>query len=258
MPRVWMKVPNMERWEINRLFTDIWGINSSHAKHFLLYYKDIAERFRDNPIFDKALFVDGEFLTPFDEALLEIRMEDDVTLLVKITNDKSQLLIFAVIDALGKQLTIESVFLSNGKYDFQVGGWDGRTIRRAPDNQHQHPYLYWGESLSRHIQAFLVMCNHPHHSIVQRFPKEKKNDVNWVASRSHYLIIDNDESKTISHSGVSRSFDGTITRAMHARRAHFRTLRHERFKTNVGKKVWVHSCWVGPKNGKGRMQKSIV
>lgn len=94
----------------------------------------------------------------------------------------------------------------------------------------------------------------PTNFIAKVEPDKKGKSVEWRESRSHYVIIDRGHpanSKSITHGAtVEDDPEARRTRMAHSRRAHTRVLRSERFRRARGRKIWVKSCWVGPKEWK--------
>lgn len=82
---------------------------------------------------------------------------------------------------------------------------------------------------------------------------EKKDDARkvttWNKPKPHHLILAAEHAKQLG--GGVRDFNGEITLAMHKRRAHLRLLSSPYYKHKMGEKVWVKSCWVGPKEWEG-------
>lgn len=93
---------------------------------------------------------------------------------------------------------------------------------------------------------FCDIVNHPRHFIAKVTPDNAKGrSVEWVQRKTKYIILGAEHGKLL-RDGKQTSFDGTITRAMHWRRAHLRQLVSERYTTKRGQKIWVKSSWVGP------------
>lgn len=79
-------------------------------------------------------------------------------------------------------------------------------------------------------------------------PPDHTKSIQWMEQRSHYVLVHK------SHpANTKASLDGAVncrsseTRMAHARRAHFRLLRHPKFKNKLGQKVFVRATWCGPK-----------
>jgi len=108
-----------------------------------------------------------------------------------------------------------------------------------------------------HILYFISLVSCPSHFTVKVGPSDnqrKGRSVEWVESKSHYIVLDSNHAKQVRE-GTCRDFNGTITRAMHRRRAHMRHLRSDRFVNKKGMSVWVNSSWVGPKEWEGSDRK---
>jgi hypothetical protein len=100
--------------------------------------------------------------------------------------------------------------------------------------------------------AFLTNLMNPHMHKASVRPNKKGKSVEWTRQRTHFVFIHK------SHKANSASFVGKadlesdhILRMAHSRRAHYRILRHPKYKHKVGLKIRVKSCWVGPKEWQG-------
>ncbi len=107
------------------------------------------------------------------------------------------------------------------------------------------------------IYTALELINNPSMHIVESFPTKKMNDVRWRFSRSHYYVVSAEHNRSVNR-GERIALNGIVTRAMHWRRAHFRTLRSERWKASRGKRVWIRRAWIGPTTWIGMDDKTYV
>lgn len=108
-----------------------------------------------------------------------------------------------------------------------------------------------------HCLYFCELTNCPRNYLCRVRPSKNQQagrSVQWVAAKSHYLVLGAEHAKLL-RDGKPRDFEGTVTRAMHMRRAHARTLTSERFTKKKGLKIWVNSAWIGPKNWEGADKK---
>jgi len=102
-----------------------------------------------------------------------------------------------------------------------------------------------------HLLDFVDLVNCPRNFITRVSPAQPGRSVEWVERKSHYIVLSAEHNKQILRGGRA-DYSGTITRAMHNRRAHFRRLTAERFKAKRGLTVWVKASWVGPKEWQDR------
>ncbi len=107
---------------------------------------------------------------------------------------------------------------------------------------------------------FISMSSCARHHLVKVGPTEnerKGRSVEWIKSKEHYLVLGPEHAKAVAN-GTQKDFNGTITRAMHQRRGHFRRLTHERFTKKKGLRIWVNASWVGPKEWLGTDKKIYI
>lgn len=75
--------------------------------------------------------------------------------------------------------------------------------------------------------------------------------VEWMRARTHYTLIAHGHpanKKTVGAGDrVAVDAGEELSRLAHNRRAHYRTLRHERYRFAKGRRIFVRSTWVGPK-----------
>lgn len=79
-------------------------------------------------------------------------------------------------------------------------------------------------------------------------PKADGRSVEWMKAREHYIFVH--KNSPINKKGASgKDFDPNkeIKRTAHSRIAHYRLLKHPRYKAKRGTLIWVRSTWVGPK-----------
>lgn len=92
---------------------------------------------------------------------------------------------------------------------------------------------------------FIVDVHAANHAVVSACPAKQGKSVEWVQSRTHYLILTRKQAQLCQQTKRGPTAH-EIKRSAHARRAHFRVLRAARFKNKLGQRVRVKSCWVGP------------
>lgn len=84
-------------------------------------------------------------------------------------------------------------------------------------------------------------------------PSKQGKSVEWVKSRSHYVILHRGHPanrKEVGHGTNIKDCAKAIVRQAHSRRAHARVLRSPRFKNKVGQIIYVKASWVGPEEWK--------
>jgi hypothetical protein len=119
-----------------------------------------------------------------------------------------------------------------------------------------------GEGLKRSVKQTLLMLSTfitdlmlPSNRVAEITPvRGEPRSVEWTKARTHYTIIyhDHPANRPTVRSGdrVRVDENETLTRMAHARRAHYKTLRHDRYRFMRGQRVKVKACWVGPKEWK--------
>lgn len=113
-------------------------------------------------------------------------------------------------------------------------------------------------ALNLHIALvnFISLVNHPANHIVVVEPKNpEKRSVQWVMSKSHYLVLHAADAKQAENRQGFTDSTQVLTRSAHNRRAHFRTLNSDRYVHMKGQKIWIRSAWVGPKEWIGSDKK---
>jgi len=74
----------------------------------------------------------------------------------------------------------------------------------------------------------------------------KKTKIDPNKDKFIYLTPTEFHNLTETDSNITSGIDGdTSERASHFRRAHYRTLQHERYGKNIGKKIYIKPIWVG-------------
>lgn len=99
---------------------------------------------------------------------------------------------------------------------------------------------------------------HPSFQSVKVGPEPELCDgrsVEWRQAREFYTVVHR-------RSGAGRSggvlpHQRSVALAAHARRAHERVLRSERWGASRGKRVWVRSAWVGPKEWRDEASRQV-
>jgi hypothetical protein len=108
----------------------------------------------------------------------------------------------------------------------------------------------WADILTWSLDNFLTLISSGARHMVKKVPQVSGKSVHWTESRSRIVLIDNREAAALQHkAGVKHTEEEKreINRAAHSRRGHSRLLSAPRYKANVGKRVFVKACWVGPK-----------
>jgi hypothetical protein len=93
--------------------------------------------------------------------------------------------------------------------------------------------------------AFMSQLMQP---VEVRSPCANSGAVEFTQAIKHYTVVHRRHAanrKDVAAGSVIR--DTTKQLTAHSRRAHFRILKSEKWGVNVGKKILVRACWVGPK-----------
>lgn len=137
------------------------------------------------------------------------------------------------------------------------GHWDG-LVTGLPEDA---PIIKASRVFMSNLGAFVldVMSPNVHTAIVS--PDAPGRSVEWIKARSHYTLIAHGHpanSKSVAH-GASVKVDAEkeLTRMAHNRRAHYKTLKHPRYRFARGKMIFVRATWVGPKEWKDEGGKQI-
>jgi len=92
-------------------------------------------------------------------------------------------------------------------------------------------------------------------------PDQPGRSVEWTQQRTHYVFIAHGHPANrpgLEHgAAVTVDRNGELKRMAHARRAHYKTLRHPRYRFARGKSVYVRATWVGPKEWREKGSKQI-
>jgi len=111
------------------------------------------------------------------------------------------------------------------------------------------------------VSGFLMDAMSPTNHIVQVQPVAPSKSVHWIHARTHYTLITHghpaNKREVTQGERVKSDSAGELTRMAHNRRAHYRTLRSERFRFAKGKRIFVKATWVGPKEWKDEGGKQI-
>jgi len=101
------------------------------------------------------------------------------------------------------------------------------------------------------FDAFIASAMSPQVHIATVCPEREHKSVEWRRARTHYTLITHghpaNKTGILAGARVSSDREGELTRMAHNRRAHYRMLRHERYRYARGKRVFVKASWVGPK-----------
>jgi hypothetical protein len=113
------------------------------------------------------------------------------------------------------------------------------------------------------VSGFILDAMMPTNHIVQVRPVDDENrrSVEWVKARTHYTLITHGHPANrpeIKHGErVQSDHEGELKRMAHARKAHKRTLRSERFRYMRGQTINVKAAWIGPKEWRDQGGKQI-
>jgi hypothetical protein len=109
--------------------------------------------------------------------------------------------------------------------------------------------------------TLMADCMLPGNHVVAVHPAQEHRSVEWIKARTHYTLITHGHPAnrpTVGHgTRVQNDAQGELTRMAHNRRAHYRTLRHQRYRFARGQRVLVRAAWVGPKEWKDEGGKQI-
>ncbi len=111
------------------------------------------------------------------------------------------------------------------------------------------------------LVAFAMDAMSPNIHMATVQPSEQGRSVQWIKARTHYTLITHGHpanKATVRHGDRIASDTGEeLTRMAHNRRAHYKTLKHERYKYARGRRIFVKATWVGPKEWKDEGGKQI-
>jgi len=103
----------------------------------------------------------------------------------------------------------------------------------------------------RHTLSFGLDCMEPNTHMATVHPADERRSVEWVKARTHYTLITHghpaNRKEVQEGERVKGDATGELTRMAHNRRAHYKTLKHERFRFARGKRIFVKATWIGPK-----------
>lgn len=101
----------------------------------------------------------------------------------------------------------------------------------------------------------------PQNHIAEVYPVSgEPRSVEWTRSRTHYTLISHGHPanrKTVQAGERVATDQHELTRMAHNRRAHYKTLKHERYRFARGKTIFVRATWVGPKEWQDEGGKQI-
>jgi hypothetical protein len=101
------------------------------------------------------------------------------------------------------------------------------------------------------LVAFAIDAMLPNTHIAAVTPSKPCKSVQWRKAREHYTLISHGHPANTAtmREGSTVRVDEQLERERmaHARRAHFRTLKSDRFRFAKGKQILVRATWVGPK-----------
>lgn len=106
---------------------------------------------------------------------------------------------------------------------------------------------------------FDAMSPTTHVAVVK--PAQENRSVEWLRARTHYTLIAHGHpanTKGIYEGArIAANRAEELQRMAHNRRAHFRTLKAERFRFARGSQVFVRATWVGPKEWRDEGSRQI-
>jgi hypothetical protein len=137
-------------------------------------------------------------------------------------------------------------------------GWQPFT----DDPEEQETASMFGAGVAWVLGSFFYDCALPSNYIASVSPAAQQHrSVEWLRARTHYTLITHGHPAnraTVRQGDRVRSDRAReLIRIAHARRAHLRTLRHERFTYARGRQIPVRATWVGPKEWKDEGGKQI-
>jgi hypothetical protein len=109
------------------------------------------------------------------------------------------------------------------------------------------------------LAAFALDAMMPSVHIAVVKPDALGRSIEWQRARTHYTLISHGHpaNKPSVQHGERVNANGELSRMAHNRRAHYRTLRHERYRFARGKSIFVRATWVGPKEWRDQGGKQI-
>ncbi len=113
------------------------------------------------------------------------------------------------------------------------------------------------------LAAFALDSMSPAFHLAEVKPDQPGRSVEWTRQRTHYTLIHHghpvSKMKPSQNGLLTVNVDKNeeLTRMAHARRAHYKTLRHPRYRFMRGKTIFVRAAWVGPKEWREEGSKQI-
>jgi hypothetical protein len=152
--------------------------------------------------------------------------------------------------------------------DFDIALWSDRDKRwnikiraNVKDSQLDDAYFEIYRQLVGSVVAFSVDSMSPNIHMATVAPDEPGRSVQWRKARTHYTLISHGHpanKATVGHGArIANDTSAELVRMAHNRRAHYKTLKHERYKFARGKRIFVKATWVGPKEWRDEGGKQI-
>lgn len=128
---------------------------------------------------------------------------------------------------------------------------DGKPVKQDEFNDPKSLDLY--DNAARHVLfSFFASLLNPHLHLATVRPDKQGKSVEWMRQRTHFVFIHKShQANQVGFLGKADISEKQIQRMAHSRRAHFRVLRHPKYKNKIGQIIHVRSCWVGPKEWQG-------
>lgn len=178
---------------------------------------------------------------------------------------------FRVLDSKERQLRnrlfyFELVYRNAGDFNLAVWNdkdkeWQIRVRANIGDVNLSDHYFELYRQLIGSVVAFAVDSMSPNIHMATVQPAEPGRSVQWIKARTHYTLITHGHpanKATVKHGeSIASDTSGELTRMAHNRRAHYKTLKHERYKYARGRRIFVKATWVGPKEWKDEGGKQI-
>ena len=127
----------------------------------------------------------------------------------------------------------------------------GKQVKRDEIRDPKRLDIY--DNAARHVLfSFFASLLNPHLHLATVRPDKQGKSVEWMRQRTHFVFIHKShQANRVGFSGKADVCEKQIQRMAHSRRAHYRVLRHPKYKNKIGQKIHVRSCWVGPKEWQG-------
>lgn len=99
------------------------------------------------------------------------------------------------------------------------------------------------------LTKFAIDALSPANHIAASSPNKPERSVEWKKARTHYIILNRSHpANKVGMTGkIEHDQNKAIERIAHARRAHYRLLKSEKFRNKRGKRIFIRSTWIGPK-----------